>query len=263
MIQSAAILIIGDEILNGKIRDTNSYFFTNFLFKKGIEVRKILVVGDYEDEIIEAIKLLDKYDLVITSGGIGPTLDDITYESIAKAFDQPLKLHEETVVKMKKLSKRKAVLNEQEEKAQLRMAIFPENAKVTFLDNELWVPVVSIKDKFYILPGIPQLFEKLLTLLLQHLNPRIESNNFKRYFIKTKLTESQISPFLSILQNKSESRNIKIGSYPHMEHDFNTVSILGREKHDEFIRNLVKETEIALEGEEINEETEKFYSNAF
>jgi molybdopterin-biosynthesis enzyme MoeA-like protein len=155
------------------------------------------------------------------------------------------------------------ILNAEEQEAQYRMAIFPEgpNIDVMYLHDELWVPVVGIDSKVFILPGVPQLFEQLLTLLLEYFDDRIaKDNKFKRYFIKTQLSESQISPFLKVLQKKADAEDIKVGSYPHMEHDFNTVSILGRNKDDKLIRSLVDEAVVRFKGEEIDAETERQYS---
>jgi len=87
--------------LNGKTKDTNSNFFAQFCFDLGIELKRIEVIADDEDEIIEAARRMTKnYDFVVTSGGIGPTHDDITYASLAKAFDLPLVHHKETMERM-------------------------------------------------------------------------------------------------------------------------------------------------------------------
>lgn len=85
-------LIIGDEVLNGKTKDTNSNFLAQFCFTAGIDLKRIEVIADDEEEIIEAARRMsEKYDWVISSGGIGPTHDDITYQSMAKAFNaEPL-----------------------------------------------------------------------------------------------------------------------------------------------------------------------------
>merc|ERR1712098_700199 len=100
MIHTAGCIIIGDEVLGGKTVDTNSAYFAKFCFSLGIQLKRIEVIADDEEEIIEAARRMSKnYDLVVTSGGIGPTHDDITYQSIAKAFNLPLELHETTVAK--------------------------------------------------------------------------------------------------------------------------------------------------------------------
>merc|ERR1712093_135831 len=106
MIHTAACLIIGDEVLGGKTVDTNSAYMAKFCFQLGMALKRIEVIADDEDEIVEAVKRMStNYDFVVTSGGIGPTHDDITYQSIAKAFSLPLILHDEAYAKMKKFSK--------------------------------------------------------------------------------------------------------------------------------------------------------------
>ena len=109
----------------------------------------------------------------MTSGGIGPTHDDITYESIARAFDPEegkLVYHDETLRRMYELSKRRFNFNDQTEEQQTarkRMALFPvKNAEVLHVDSALWVPVVRMKERLCILPGVPRLFEQLLTSYL-------------------------------------------------------------------------------------------------
>jgi molybdenum cofactor synthesis domain-containing protein len=101
-VSTAGCLIIGDEVLNGKTKDTNSNYFAKFCFDRGIDLKRIEVIPDDEDDIVEAARrMTSKYDFVITSGGIGPTPDDITYQSLAKAFDgEPLEYHDETLRRM-------------------------------------------------------------------------------------------------------------------------------------------------------------------
>ncbi|KAK6539767.1 hypothetical protein TWF694_009961 [Orbilia ellipsospora] len=87
MIQTAACLVIGDEVLNGKIVDTNSPWFAKFCFSLGLDLKRVEVIPDDEGDIVEAVRRMSgRYDIVVTSGGIGPTHDDITYPSIAKAY---------------------------------------------------------------------------------------------------------------------------------------------------------------------------------
>ncbi|KAK4692505.1 hypothetical protein P7C71_g4719, partial [Lecanoromycetidae sp. Uapishka_2] len=106
MIHTAGCIIIGDEVLGGKTVDTNSAYLAKFCFKLGMSLKRVEVIGDDEAEIVEAARRMsDNYDFVITSGGIGPTHDDITYQSIAKAFELKLVEHQAALDRMKKLSK--------------------------------------------------------------------------------------------------------------------------------------------------------------
>ncbi len=86
---SAGIIVIGDEILSGRTKDTNSNFIANHLIQSGIKLVEIRIIEDKEETIIDAVRHFNKkYDYVFTTGGIGPTHDDITSESIAKAFNK-------------------------------------------------------------------------------------------------------------------------------------------------------------------------------
>lgn len=281
-IQTAAILIIGDEVLNGKIKDTNSHFFSKLMFNKGVNVRKILVIGDEESEIVESVKALtQKYDFVLTSGGIGPTHDDITYESIAKSYELPVSIHQDTVKRMERVkgSKKWKAINEATMRAQLRMATFPDgpNVEALFLDEKLWLPIVGVDKKLFILPGVPQLFQSLLTSLvdgpLKSRFAKAGENNYLRFFVTTKFSESKLSSFLSTIQSESDDyivkkygkeaaflNSIKIGSYPHMGIKLNTISLLGKAQERELLRDLVAKTVKELEGTEIDEAEESLNS---
>ncbi|KAH0563383.1 hypothetical protein GP486_002043 [Trichoglossum hirsutum] len=234
-IHTAGAIIIGDEILNGKVRacrqtmrltkadnlsnfaktvDTNSPFFARWCFSLGINLKRIEVIADDEDEIIEVSRRMSKtYDLVVTSGGIGPTLvlsvfiprmsaqkiiyqmlmvrvlfrhDDITYSSIAKAFGLELKFHEETFDRMKKLSKPHSSQPDFSWNtpspaltARLRMVHLPidttrdEKNQVLFVNDKLWVPIAVVNGNLHILPGVPRLFENLLDSLKPMIRPRL------------------------------------------------------------------------------------------
>ena len=170
-VRTAACLIIGDEVLNGKTRDSNSNYFARLMFDLGVEVKRIEVIADDESEIIEAARRLTAaYDFVVTSGGIGPTHDDITYEALSKAFDMPLAYDDETKRRMAEASKHRVTVTPQtpaQALARNRMALFPSGGsgvqEVLFVESSLWVPVVRLKGKLCILPGVPSLFQQLLT----------------------------------------------------------------------------------------------------
>lgn len=262
-IRNAAMLVIGDEILNGKIKDTNSQFFADYCFSLGVNLKKIAVVPDEEEDIMTTIKdFKNKYDFIVTSGGIGPTHDDITYPTIAKAFDLPLKLHQPTIDRMNILAenppKTKAEGNP-ELKAQLRMADLPAGptVKELFVSEDLWVPIVVIDSKVHIFPGIPALFRKMLECLRPYLEERVDALKLIRRFLRTTTPESGLAGPLSDAQNKYKAFDIKIGSYPHMRDHVNTVSIIGPENAPDVIQNVVDEIMPSLEnGVEISAEEE-------
>lgn len=254
-IKTAAALVIGDEILNGKTLDRNSNYFARFCFENGIELKRIEVIPDEEGEIIEASRrMVQKHDFVITSGGIGPTHDDITYASLAKAFDQPLVHHAETLRRMTESLKHRSWMhtqNEEQKRARERMALFPANAELFFVAKDIWVPVVRLEGKLCVLPGIPSLFQKMLGGLKALLPlPPLSERPF-RHQIFTPLPESSIAPYLAELQGRVKKEGIRVGSYPFiMKGVF--VSLIGR--NERRVRELGKEVERHTQGRAVTEQ---------
>ncbi|KAL5514752.1 hypothetical protein ACEPAG_2068 [Sanghuangporus baumii] len=229
-IKTAACLVIGDEILNGKTHDSNSNTFAKFCFENGIELKRIEVIADDEEEIIEASRRMVKnYDFVITSGGIGPTHDDISYQSLAAAFNQRLVHHDETLRRMREASKHRFDFSQQTEEQRIareRMALFPEKGEVLFVNSEIWVPVVRLEGKLCILPGIPGLFQRLLLHLTPYLPLPPPSERPFRHLIFTNEPESSIAPYLTSLQKRVKSEGVRVGSYPLFQKGV-TVSLIG------------------------------------
>ncbi|KAH8728579.1 MoaB/Mog domain-containing protein [Phaeosphaeriaceae sp. PMI808] len=271
LIHTAACLIIGDEVLGGKTVDTNSAYFAKFCFSLGINLRRIEVNADDEGEIIEAVRRMSKtYDLVVTSGGIGPTHDDITYQSIAKAFGLSLKLHDSAFERMKRLSKpHKSQPNFDWEvpsaalTAKKRMVELPiddevaDSEQVIFISEELWVPVSCVNGNVHILPGVPRLFEAMMDGLKPRIVPRLtdpEGKGVLRILISTPMAESAVAGYLTELAAKSEPRGVKVGSYPRWGKDRNTVTLVGRDV--EFMESLVPEVEAAVQGRRVAVEGE-------
>ncbi|PGH26918.1 hypothetical protein AJ80_01299 [Polytolypa hystricis UAMH7299] len=270
-IHTAACLIIGDEVLGGKTVDSNSPFFAKYCFSLGIQLKRVEVIADDEDEIIEAVKRMsERYDFVVTSGGIGPTHDDITYQSIAKAFNLPLTLHEVALSRMRKLSKpQQAQKGFDWDKpspaltARMRMVQLPRDSSLPleeqalFVSDELWVPISVVNGNVYILPGVPLLFEKLLNNLKPRLLPRLSDQEGKgshRILFSTPLYESTVAPYLTDLAQRVEPRGIKVGSYPRWGKKRNTVTLVGTDV--EFMESLVAEVEKNVEGRRVTREDE-------
>lgn len=150
---SAGLLIIGNEILSGKVVDTNSPFLAGELRELGVDLERILVIPD-EIEIIaaEVRRMSENYDHVFTSGGIGPTHDDLTMDGVALAFELSLKLNSTIWERIER--SQQGSPNE----AMRKMAIVPEGCDIIDA-GDLWFPVVKVEN-VYVFPGIPQLFEK-------------------------------------------------------------------------------------------------------
>jgi molybdopterin-biosynthesis enzyme MoeA-like protein len=229
------------------------------------------VIPDDEGDIIEAARRMShNYDFVVTSGGIGPTHDDITYASIAKAFNLPLVLHEESLAKMKVLSKPRPDQpkfswdeDTPARRAKMRMIELPHDTnksaeeQVLFVAEDLWVPMCVVNGNIHILPGIPRLFEKMLTGLKARLLPRLvdpEGKGVHRIIFSTPLPESEVASYLTELSGKVESKGIKVGSYPRWGKSRNTVTLVGKDK--EYMEGLVKEVEEGVKGRRVQQEGE-------
>ncbi|OQE32384.1 hypothetical protein PENFLA_c001G06819 [Penicillium flavigenum] len=270
-IHTAACLIIGDEVLGGKTIDTNSPYLAKFCFSLGIELKRVEVIPDDEDDIIEAVRRMSsRYDFVVTSGGIGPTHDDITYSAIAKAFNLKLELHKPAFERMKRLSKPHPMqLNFDWETpspgltAKLRMVELPFDPKLpaesqaVFVADDLWVPIAVVNGNVHILPGVPRLFERLLMSLKPSLIPRLtdpEGKGTHRLMFSTPMPESAVAPYLTELAAKVEPRGIKVGSYPRWGKKRNTVTLVGADKA--YMESLASEVEKNVQGKLVAKEDE-------
>ncbi|KAL5357242.1 MoaB/Mog domain-containing protein [Aspergillus floccosus] len=270
-IHTAACLIIGDEVLGGKTIDTNSAFFAKYCFSLGIQLKRVEVIADDESEIIEAVRRMsNNYDLVVTSGGIGPTHDDITYESIAKAFGLKLQLHQPAFERMKKLSKPHPMQAKFDWDtpspgltAKLRMVelpydpLLPAEQQAVFVADDMWVPIAVVNGNVHILPGVPRLFERLLENLKPSLLPRLtnpEGKGIYRYLFSTPLPESAVAPYLTDLATRANPKGVKVGSYPRWGKKRNTVTLVGTDK--EAMDALVAEVEQNVQGKRVAQEDE-------
>ena len=150
---NAGLIIIGDEILKGQVQDTNSHFLTKHLHQKGIRVAKISVVPDDIAVIAAEVKTFTKtFDYVLTSGGIGPTHDDVTFEAVAKAFDCKCEHHPKLVAMCKAWFKK-----DQLSDPCFKLAYIPLKSQLNFgLDKKsgklMIYPIVSVQNVF-IFPG--------------------------------------------------------------------------------------------------------------
>jgi molybdenum cofactor synthesis domain-containing protein len=155
---TAAVLVIGDEILSGRTKDKNIGYIAEYLTALGIDLKEVRVVGDEEAEIVAAVNTLRaRYDYLFTTGGIGPTHDDITAQSVAKAFGVPIDHDPRAVAILKeRLAQTGAELNE----ARMRMTRIPDGA-------ELVLNKVSAAPGFWlgnviVLAGVPSIMQAML-----------------------------------------------------------------------------------------------------
>ena len=202
---SAAVLIIGNEILSGRTLDTNTQTIASTLEKIGVIIREARTIPDEKQAIIESVLALSqKYDYVFTTGGIGPTHDDITSLAISEAFSVPY-VRSKTIYKL--LEQFYQSRGEQMNKAREKMAFIPEGS--TLIKNEVTkVPGFAIKN-VYCLAGVPDIMKSMLNSIM----PSLKHGNVVRSLSYTVMIgESKIAESFEALQNKYPS--VDMGSYP-------------------------------------------------
>lgn len=202
-IVTAAFIIIGDEILSGRTVDANLNFLALNLAELGVNLKEVRVVPDIESEIVAAVNALrPKYNYVFTSGGVGPTHDDITSAAIAKAFDDVLEKNSdaENLLLQYYGSDR---LNP----ARLKMAYIPSRAQL--LQNNIKSPSGFKIENVFVLAGIPKIFQALFEGAKSEI---IGGKKTRSREIKTSLPEGLIAKDFAELQNKYPQ--VTMGSYP-------------------------------------------------
>ncbi len=152
-IPTAAILVIGDEILSGKTEDKNARLLIGELRELGVALRRILVIPDDVEEVAAAVReLAGRFDHVFTSGGVGPTHDDVTIVGIARAFNVPIFRHPELERRIRNY------FGAEVDESRLRMADIPECSELIDAPELRW-PLLACKN-VYILPGVPEHFSR-------------------------------------------------------------------------------------------------------
>ena len=202
---NAAILIIGNEILSGRTQDTNTSTLATWLNSIGVKVQEVRVIPDIEKTIVDTLNVLRKEnDYVFTTGGIGPTHDDITSESISLAVKKKYKLHKGAYEELKKYYRKiKSALTD----ARMKMAYMPEGSKL-ILNKVSGAPGFKIEN-IYVFAGIPSIVQAMMKEFKKMIKIK---NKFYSTTISTKLFESKIAHIL--VQAERKYKNISIGSYP-------------------------------------------------
>ncbi|MBN2907646.1 MAG: competence/damage-inducible protein A [Rhodobacteraceae bacterium] len=203
---TAAMLVIGDEILTGRTRDANMHFLAGELTKHGIRLAEVRIVPDIQDRIVAALNALRAgYDTVFTSGGIGPTHDDITADAVAAAFGVGIDVRDDACAIMQDYCDRMGrELNE----ARLRMARIPEGARL--IDNPVSAAPGFTLGNVHVMAGVPSIFQAMVAGVLPTLtggDPLLSQNlNLQR-------AEGDIAVVLGGLA--ADFSDLSIGSYPY------------------------------------------------
>ena len=214
---TAALLIIGNEILSGRTVDANLPYLADFLGKIGIRLMEVRVVPDIEDEIVGAINTLRaKVDYLFTTGGIGPTHDDITAAAIAKAFGRKVIRHPEAERRLTEFYP-----PERRTEARMKMAEAPEGAEL--IDNPVSVAPGFIVENVHVMAGVPKIMQAMLDVL----RPRLQGGALVH--ARTLVVfrgEGDMASSLGAIQDRFPS--IDIGSYPFFRMDKPGTSIVFR-----------------------------------
>tara|TARA_R110002020_G_scaffold10961_17_gene41643 strand:- start:3817 stop:4587 length:771 start_codon:yes stop_codon:yes gene_type:complete len=207
---TAGLLVIGDEILSGRTKDVNIGATADFCTDLGIELKEVRVVSDETDEIVAAINALRaRYTYVFTTGGIGPTHDDITADAVAKAFGVALPINAQA---REMLESRWRQTGTEVNEARLRMARIPEGA-------DLIVNSVSAAPGFrignvHVMAGVPVIMRAMLEALVPTLKG---GKKVMSVTVRAGVGEGTVGGPLGVLQE--EYPDVKMGSYPQMGHD--------------------------------------------
>ena len=212
----AALIIIGNEILSGRTKDKNLAYLAEWLNEIGIQLYEVRVIRDDEKEIIDCVNLLrKKYDYVFTTGGIGPTHDDITTESVAKAFNVELETNPEALKILQSYYK-EGELNE----ARLKMTLLPKGAEL--VENPATKAPGFKMENVFVMAGIPSIMQGMLEGAKAFLKI---GNKMTSKSIDVFMPESYVAEELSKMQDNYPE--VEIGSYPfNKEGQFGTSLVM-------------------------------------
>jgi molybdenum cofactor synthesis domain-containing protein len=220
-VATAGIVIIGDEILTGKFADENAAFLIGELRALGVDLRRIVVIPDVLDDIATTVpEMAARYDIVFTSGGVGPTHDDVTMAGIAQGFGT-------RVVREPVLEQRvRAYWGAKLAAPNLRLADIPEGAELVYGKDQVW-PVVAYRNVF-ILPGVPALFRRKFV----DIRDRFRSVPMTVARVYIDADEGQIAGELDAVVAAFPA--VRIGSYPRFtERDFRVLITLEAQLPDD------------------------------
>ena len=202
---TAAMLVIGDEILSGRTRDANMHYLAGELTIHGIDLKEVRVVSDDASAIVSAVQALsESYDHVFTSGGIGPTHDDITADCIAAAFERPIDVREDARALLEAHYANSGLeLNE----ARLRMARIPDGAAL--IENPVSTAPGFTIENVHVMAGVPSVFRAMVATVLPTLTggaPLLSQN------LRVMRGEGDIAATLGTVADSFQ--DLSIGCYP-------------------------------------------------
>ena len=212
MSNTAGIIVIGNEILSGKTRDENSPYLVRELRDLGVDVRKISVIPDELNLISDEVRAFsNSYDYVFTTGGVGPTHDDLTMDGIAAAFGRRIRRHPDLEAALRHFYAEDLV------DGNLRMADIPEGARFVGVKG-LWFPVVAVEN-VYIFPGVPEILQKKFGRIKE----TFREAPFYLREVYLKADEGQIAAILhGVLAGFPD---LLLGSYPYFDNPVYSIKL--------------------------------------
>jgi molybdenum cofactor synthesis domain-containing protein len=218
---NAAILVIGDEILSGRTKDRNIGFIADTLTDIGIDLKEVRIVADDEEAIVEAVRALSaRYDFVFTSGGIGPTHDDITADCVAKAFGLPIGIDERAKEILLAFWKQRGI---EPNEARLRMARIPDGASL--IPNTVSAaPGFAVKNVF-VMAGVPAIMQAMMDEVVKSLPA---ATPIASEVIEAQRGEGDIAEPAAAIQAAYPS--VRIGSYPYHDGERFTTRLVLRSR---------------------------------
>ncbi len=240
---TAAMLVIGDEILSGRTKDKNIGFIADYLTNLGIELCEVRIVADDCDQIVDAVNALrQRYTYIFTSGGIGPTHDDITADAISKAFDVPCEFHPDALALLTKHYKARSI---QFTDARMRMARTPRGA--TLIDNPISIAPGFCIENVHVMAGVPVIMQAMMDALA----PTLKSGTkMLTDSVDCPLGEGTIGGPLGDIQEAHP--DTMIGSYPRFKDGSYSTQIVIRSKNSAAITAAKIEVEAMLEKLGVN-----------
>ena len=211
VVSTAAALLIGNELLSGKIRDENLFDLARTLRSIGVRLERVLMVEDDREIIAREVRQLsDAFDVVFTSGGVGPTHDDLTLESVADAFGVKALFDDQLEALLRRS------YGDRFREGHRRMALVPEGAELVATGEVPW-PTVVMRN-VWVLPGVPQVFRMKLLAVRERLQG---SHTFISRSVFTRMDEGHLKPLLDEIV--AAHPEVDVGSYPRWGHpDYRT-----------------------------------------
>ena len=239
---TAALIIIGDEILSGRTKDENIGYAADYLTEIGIQLREVRIIGDDEAHIVDTVNAMRaSYTYVFTTGGIGPTHDDITADSIAKAFGVGIDIDERALAQM-----RERYSADKLTPARLRMARIPDGAEL--VANSVSLTPGFMIENVIVMAGVP----RIMQVMLDAVTPQLRTGaKMLTRTVRVEAPEGDVAPGLGRLQ--AEFADVAMGSYPFFDKGMLGTNLVLRSTDEDLLGRAFDATLAMLQAEGISE----------